>query len=169
MPQDYHIYLHSAGESTDNQTMPFDNRPKPTGGNTDPNSNGPSAPFVMQSINTVDQIISGQDMVGKGINSGVAALAKASPWVAATIALGKVADKVITTGFEHLSTYRGRFEYSMEYNNAKVQFGNMFNPFKYLYNTYHTQKQYDLQNMKIQEQRRLTGNSVYTNYSTRGV
>lgn len=149
MAQDYNIYIHSnegTGSDISKTTVPFTNQKS-----VDDNA-----------FNTVNAgIKKAEELATNGfggiVNTGVAMLSKAVPFVATAVMLGVVADKVITTGFQHLETYTGNFEYSLGLNNFKAGIGRTLNPIGTFFKVKHIQAQAHKENEAIREGNRLFG------------
>lgn len=104
MPNDYHIYLHSnEGSSLTSNTQPKEDA---MGGVFRPTS-------VIRDIQRYSQ----QANISSLVKTGAAELSKAVPYVALGVAAAKGVEKVLSTGFEHLASYTGNYQYSMEFNN----------------------------------------------------
>ena len=144
---DYHIYLHSnEGNSLASNTQPKD------------------AEESMGGVFTAKSVFKGvQQFANSGfssaINTGVAALSKAVPIVAAAVIGIKVIDSVLTTGFKHLESYTGNYQYSMEYNNFKTNIGYAINPIKLLKKQMEIHFESQKFNNKQKEYRTLMGES----------
>jgi len=142
---DYHIYLHSnEGSSLQNNLQPKDSKDSMGG-----------AFSVKGAYNKISQFASGG--FSGTINTGVASLSKAIPIVAAAVVMVKIADSVLETGFKHLESYTGNYQYSMEYNNFKTAVGNVVNPIGFFKKTLHLQAEQKKFNDKQNEYRKLMG------------
>lgn len=149
MAQDYNIYIHSnegIGSDISKTTVPFTNQKS-----VDDNA-----------FNTVNAGIKKAEEIatngfGGIVNTGVAMLGKTIPFVATAVMLGVVADKVMTTGFQHLECYTGNYAYSMGYNNFKAAIGRTLNPIGTFFKAQHIQAQAHKQNAAIREGNRLFG------------
>ena len=149
MPQDYNIYIHSdEGKGVDigKNTVPFANQE-----NVDDNAFN----SIKSGIQKAESIATGG--FGGVINTGVAALGRAIPQIALIVAAGAVANKVVTTGFQHLECYTGNFEYSLGLNNFKAAIGRTLNPIGTFFKAQHIQAQAHKQNAAIREGNRLFG------------
>ena len=103
MSQDYHIYLHSnEGNSLTSNTQP---KEEAMGGVFKPET------FIKQ--------VKKWGNMGTGglIKTGVSELEKVLPHASLAIVAAKGTDKVLSMGFQHLASYTGNYEYSMEFNN----------------------------------------------------
>lgn len=155
MGADYHIYLHSVG-----------------GGS---NGNGGSVsriqPFSSENNEDVGSafkpIKQGFSAIASGnaINTGVAALTKVVPTIATFVALTKIADKVLTTGFSHQTEYTGNYDNEVAYNNFKTSFYNAVHPIRFWLSIKHQDAQFRKQNKAIAEQNRLIGNSILKDFN----
>ena len=153
MAQDYHIYIHGEnGNGGGNNTQTFSARKE----------QGMSFPTgeVKQAFSTVKTMAS-----GGALNTGVAALAKAVPWVAIAVAIVKGVDKVISTGFAHQEEYTGNYKNSMHYNNFKTIAGNVLNPIGYFRTTIQKEFQMKKQNKEIEQQNRLVGDAILKDFN----
>lgn len=149
---DYHIYLHTdAPTSSGNQTKPFQNK-ETTGGEDN------FLPKASQVYGTAKGIVG-----GNGLNMGVAALSKVAPWVAVVVAIAKVGDKVLSTGFAHQEEYKGNYKNNVNYNNFKSMLGATFNPVGVGYSLIKQQYEIEKYNLAIQQQNKLIGNSILQN------
>lgn len=149
MAENYNIYLHSdegMGSDLGKSTVPFANQEKVSDNafNT-----------IKSGIQKAENIATGG--FGGVINTGVAALGKVVPQIALVVAAGAVANKVITTGFQHLETYTGNFEYSLGLNNFKAGLGRTLNPIGTFFKVKHIQAQAYKENEAIREGNRLFG------------
>lgn len=149
MAENYNIYLHSdegMGSDLGKSTVPFANQEKVSDNafNT-----------IKSGIQKAENIATGG--FGGVINTGVAALGKVVPQIALVVAAGAVANKVITTGFQHLETYTGNFEYSLGLNNFKAGLGRALNPIGTFFKVKHIQAQAYKENEAIREGNRLFG------------
>ena len=154
MGADYHIYLHDAGSGSSGNG----------GGNkTTPFSAKQDTPFSTKALKTVSQA---KNMVNGGlVNTGVAALTKVIPAVAVAIAVAKVTDKILTTGFAHQREYTGYYKNDMNWNNFKAEFNAVMHPIRTVYNYFHQQAQFKKQNLHIEQQNRLIGNSILKDFN----
>lgn len=140
---DYHIYLHSnEGNSLQSNLQPKD---RSMGG----------AFSVKSAYNAVNKFVSSG--FSSVINTGVAALSKAIPIVAGVMIAGKIADNILETGFHHLESYTGNYQYSMEYNNFKTVVGMIINPMKAVRAQLHIVNEQKKFNDKQKEYRTLMG------------
>lgn len=144
---DYHIYLHSnEGNSLASNTQPK-NVEESMGGVFSAKAAFMGAKQFMSS---------GFSGV---INTGVSALTKALPIVALGVIAVRETDKILTTGFHHLESYMGNYQYSMEYNNFKTIVGSIINPVGYLKKSLHLHYEQKKFNDKQREYRTLMGES----------
>jgi len=144
---DYHIYLHSnEGSSLQSNLQPKDSKESMGG-----------AFSAKAAYNEVSQFMSSG--FSSAINTGVAALSKALPVIAVAAIAVKVADSVVETGFHHLESYTGNYQYSMQYNNFKTIFGMVLNPYKAIKSQLHIQAEQKKFNDKQREYRTLMGES----------
>lgn len=142
---DYHIYLHS----NEKQSLASHTQPKEEVMDGAFSSNLKSAFGQAQTFAT-----SG---FSSYIQTGVAALSKAIPFVAAVVVAAKITDKVLTTGFGHLESYTGHYEYAMGYNNFKTNMNMAINPIGTLIRQTHIDKQNEMHNKRQNEIRSLYG------------
>jgi len=144
---DYHIYLHSnEGSSLASNTQPKDSSETLGGAFSVKGAIGDMQKFASSGFNSA-------------INTGVAALGKAVPIVAGAVVAAKIADSVLTTGFKHLESYAGNYQYSMEYNNFKTNIGYLMNPIKLLKKQIQIHFETQKFNNKQREYRTLMGES----------
>lgn len=142
---DYHIYLHSdEGNSLSSNVQP---KEETMGGSFKP----------MTIINKANQFMSSG--FSSTVNSGVATLTKAVPYVAIAVFAAKVTEKVLETGFHHLESYAGNYKYSMEYNNFKTVMGIVMNPVSLVEKSVHLMFEQKKFNDKQKEYRTLMGES----------
>lgn len=103
MSQDYHIYLHSEeGSSLASNTQP---KEETMGGRFKPNT------FIKEVKKWANMSTGGL------LKTGAAELATAHPNAALAIVAAKGTEKVLSMGFQHLASYTGNYQYSMEFNN----------------------------------------------------
>ena len=102
---DYHIYLHSnEGNSLASNTQPKDAEESMGG------------VFVPKTF--IKDVNKYANMSASGLfKTGAAELAKVYPQAALAVAAVKGTEKILSTGFEHLQSYTGNYEFSMEFNN----------------------------------------------------
>lgn len=102
---DYHIYLHSnEGNSLASNTQPKDAEESMGG------------VFVPKTF--IKDVNKYANMSASGLfKTGAAELAKVHPQAALAVAAVKGTEKILSTGFEHLQSYTGNYEFSMEFNN----------------------------------------------------
>lgn len=142
---DYHIYLHSnEGSSLQSNLQPKDSKESMGG-----------AFGVKAAYGKISQFASGG--FSGVINTGVSTLSKAIPIVAGVVIAAKVVDNVLEIGFQHLESYRGAYQYSMEYNNFKTALGVAINPIGYVKKSLHLQFEQKKFNEKQEEYRKLMG------------
>lgn len=153
---DYHIYLHSNESENGSKTTPFSAR-------SSSESNGNFAPSkVASGISSAKAYASGSQGAG---STGVAALAKAVPWLAVIYAVAKVIDYVVDTGFTHAEDYTGMYKYSVGYNNFKTHLSHVLNPIGFGFSVIHKNKQIEKQNKEITQQNKLIGNSILKDFN----
>lgn len=155
MAQDYNIYIR--GKSTTDQgtidTVPFDNRPGIVDG-----SEESVAPFIQKGISEAEDVLGGG--FSSAINTGVAMLTKAVPWLALLYTATKITDKVITTGATHMEDYTGNYNFSMGLNNLKTTINNVINPAGYGTKVLHFEMQANKERKRIEQEKQLIGNSM---------
>lgn len=150
MAQDYHIYIHDTNSGSGNKTTPFSAKTN-------------EANFATK-INTGIKKIQGV-LNGSVVNTGVAALTKAVPIVATALIVGKITDKVLTTGFAHQQEYTGIYKNNVNWNNFKNSIHNIFHPIQYGLSVLHQNAQINKQNKEIEQQNRLIGNSILKDFN----
>lgn len=144
---DYHIYLHSnEGSSLQSNLQPKDSKESMGG-----------VFSVKAAYNKISQFASSG--FSSVINTGVSALSKALPIVAVGVIAAKVADNILETGFHHLESYTGNYQYSMGYNNFKTVAGMVINPMKAVRSQLHIMAEQKKFNDKQREYRALMGES----------
>lgn len=155
MGADYHIYLHGVegGQSLGDKTKPF---------SASQTSGAKSGSAFQTGVNYVQKGINVAQNPG---STGVAALAKVAPWVAAVIAIAKITDKVLTTGFAHQEEYTGHYKNNVMYNNFKTTVNYFFHPVNTFLQISHQQAQYNKQNKEIAQQNRLIGDSILKDFN----
>lgn len=143
MATDYHIYIHGStgGESNGDSTKPFSS-----------DKNSAFKPKEDESLVEDEQ----------AQETGAAALSKVAPWVAVAIAVIKVADKVLTTGFSHLREYAGHYEYELGYNNFKTTINHVMNPVGYIKQAVHRDFQFRKENQRIEQEAKIIGKTIYS-------
>ena len=162
MAQDYHIYITSKqAESPSQKTVPWENFSSDA-----EESNESIAPFITKGIQKSQEVA--QSGFGSAVSQGVSMLAKAHPVIAIIVALVKVTDKVLTTGFTHAETYTGDYTHSLNYENIKTTIGNIINPIGYVKRMLQRNFEFDKNNKKIESERVLVGSSTLRNIN-RGV
>ena len=150
MAQDYHIYIHDTNSGSGNKTTPFSAKTN-------------ESSFATK-INTGIKKIQGV-LNGSVVNTGVAALSKAIPIVATALIVGKITDKVLTTGFAHQQEYTGVYKNNVNWNNFKNSIHNIFHPIQYGLSVLHQNAQINKQNKEIEQQNRLIGNSILKDFN----
>jgi len=158
---DYNIFIHTSNEGgMSSKTKPWANQE---------NGGGDSGSGVFTVPKSSFEMSNGEmSMEGASTETGAAALGKVSVVAAIAVTAVKVTDKILTSGFSHLETYTGHYEYSMNLNNFKTTINNIFNPFKLAMNYGRRESQFHLQNQRIEQERTLVGNSLL-NISVKGV
>lgn len=159
MAQDYNIYIHGNGHngnggSATRKTTPFDVRPAEETAMSDS-----IAPFVSDAAKQTNDFL--QNGVNSVVNSGISTLGKASPWIALGIGLTKGVESVAKTGFEHLETYTGNYQYAMGLHNLETTIGNALNPVGYMTKQIRYRAQARIEQRKIDQERTLIGNSMF--------
>ena len=141
---DYHIYLHSnEGNSLASNTQPKD--AEETMGGV----------FVPKTF--IKDVNKYANMSAGGLfKTGAAELAKVHPQAALAVAGVKVTEKVLSTGFEHLQSYTGNYEFSMGFNNFMTIFVNT-TPVTAIYKSIKINQQTKKFNDKQQAFRELMG------------
>ena len=150
MAQDYHIYIHDTNSGSGNKTTPFSAKTN-------------ESSFATK-INTGIKKFQGV-LNGSVVNTGVAALTKAVPIVATALIVGKITDKVLTTGFAHQQEYTGVYKNNVNWNNFKNSIHNIFHPIQYGLSVLHQNAQINKQNKEIEQQNRLIGNSILKDFN----
>lgn len=151
MATDYHIYLHSdTTNSGGNKTTPFSAK----------TNESSFATKINTGIKKVQGVLN-----GSVVNTGVAALTKAVPIVATALIVGKITDKVLTTGFAHQQEYTGVYKNNVNWNNFKNSIHNIFHPIQYGLSVLHQNAQINKQNKEIEQQNRLIGNSILKDFN----
>ena len=140
---DYHIYIHSDSRNGDNHTKPF--------------SSDKESAFKPTNIST-------EGLEESATETGAASLSKTSAGIAVAVAAIKVLDSVLTTGFSHLTEYTGHYEYEMGYNNWKTFVRHVTHPVDYLKQAFHRNAQYNKENIRIQEEAKLIGKTIYSDW-----
>ena len=162
MAQDYHIYLTSkTAESPSQKTIPWDNQSEEQQANSES-----IAPFSTQGIQKAQETAQGG--LGPIVSQGISKLAKAHPVVAIIVALIKITDKVLTTGFTHAETYTGDYTHAVNYANIKTGIGNFLNPIGFASRVAKRNFEFEKNNKKIESERLLVGSSTLRNIN-RGV
>lgn len=156
---DYNIFIHATGTSNSFSKI------KPWGNQEEDSADAPFTVAKSVTKNAGQFISSGFTQYAE---TGVSSLARIAPAVAIAVAAVKVTDKILTTGFSHLETYTGHYEYSMNFNNFKTAIGNFLNPIGTMMKYVRRQNQFDLQNKRVEQERTLVGNSIL-NLSVKGV
>lgn len=159
---DYNIFIHTNNEGgMSNKTKPWANQENGGG------ENGANAFTVGTNV-----INGASSFASSGFTpyaeTGVSQLSKVAPAIALGVTVAKLADKVMTTGFNHLETYTGHYEYSLELNNFKTALHNVMNPIGTFMKVLHRQYQFKLQNQRLDQERTLVGNSILST-SVKGV
>lgn len=126
---DYHIWIHGNGIDGEN------------GG----------SPFKPQTLQKQSDLSNFQTLINESF------VEKASPYVAIGLAVAKTTDKILTTGFDHLSNFTGNYQYSMAFNNVKSFIGATLNPVGVAYNTIKRTFEINKYEKRVNEQRQLVG------------
>ena len=121
----------------------------------DKNMNGPFTPF-----SNSEKFDSQSDI---GNNSGISTTKKVFPYVALAASTVLIADKILTTGFNHLAEYTGRYEYSIGMNNFNTAVNHALHPVKYAFTIARRNAQWRKQNREIEESSKLIGDSIFSN------
>ena len=150
MAQDYHIYIHDTNSGSGNKTTPFSAK----------TNESSFATKINTGIKKVQGVLN-----GSVVNTGVAALSKAIPIIATALIIGKITDKVLTTGFAHQEEYTGNYENNVNYNNFKAAISNAFHPIRTVLARVHMEKQVEKNNKEIAQQNRLIGNSIMKDFN----
>lgn len=150
MAQDYHIYIHDTNNGSGNKTTPFSAK----------TNESSFATKINTGIKKVQGVLN-----GSVVNTGVAALSKAIPIVAAALIVGKITDKVLTTGFAHQQEYTGVYKNNVNWNNFKNSIHNIFHPIQYGLSVLHQNAQINKQNKEIEQQNRLIGGSILKDFN----
>ena len=150
MAQDYHIYIHDTNSGSGNKTTPFSAK----------TNESSFATKINTGIKKVQGVLN-----SSVVNTGVAALTKAVPIVATALIVGKITDKVLTTGFAHQQEYTGVYKNNVNWNNFKNSIHNIFHPIQYGLSVLHQNAQINKQNKEIEQQNRLIGNSILKDFN----
>ena len=144
------IYANGFGQSKDRNFTPFSNVD---------DDGDPLAPFRQRSQAKRDWADSKREQE----ETGVAALAKISPYVAIAIAAVKVSSSVAGVVSSVLSDYAGDYRFSVAFNNWKSTISNVFNPIGLAVN--YTKRVFDFKKneQSLQQQRTLIGRTAINN------
>jgi len=158
---DYNIYIHSvtsdAGEA--NPTKPKKDKDSKTKPKT-----------AKRIAKGIGYISNPDSLISEGIGIAMKSASKAVPAVAVAYAVLKVADKATTTvqQFQVIST--GDYSGQIAYSNFKQSIKNIITPFSTTMNILMAQHQARIEQLKINQQISLLGESVInTSYSNKGV
>lgn len=161
--QSYAIYIRYPNEKTNNKTIPNQDRNNntkpidtPSGGSGGDDSGG-----SFGSSFSISGIVK---MVKNPMGSLIGGAAKASPVIAGVVLAAKIADAIVETALPYYEGYTGDYRVSFNYANAKSVIGAITNPLGTLNNVFTKQMEMYRENLKVQEQRLLTGNSIINSY-----
>lgn len=143
---DYHIYLHSDNQTDTSNVVPFSDR-KAAIDDFTPTQNGDGSFEEAKSINM----------------PGAAMLKKLTPWVSFGIASAVAVDKILTTGFNHLQEYTGRYEYALDINNVNTFVHNATHPISTFKSMIRKNFVYDKLNKEVEQNRALLGETIFSN------
>ena len=142
MATDYHIYLHgNLTSSNRNKTVPF--------------KQGSESPFLTQVQNFFNQ--------DEYAETGASSLMPITTALAVSVAAYKGIEKILTTGFAHLTEYTGHYEYEIQLNNFKTAINHITHPIGYAKQIIHRNAQWNKQNLQVAEERILIGDTLYKN------
>ena len=145
---DYHIYIHSENGSG-NKTQPFSTRK--------------DQPFIANQNAITTEKSEALESIS-GIEGGTSSVTKVAAVIAVAKIIHSLADKVLTTGFSHLTEYTGHYEYEMAFNNYKTSISNTLHPIKTIQKLIHRNKQFEKNNIRIAEEAKVIGKTVYSDY-----
>lgn len=163
--QSYTIYIRYPSEKTNNKCIPNNenvvNNTKPmntpsggSSGGSGEDSSGVSPSGIVRMIkNPMSALIGGAS--------------KAMPAVAGALAAAKFVDYVVETALPFYEGYTGDYRVSFNYANAKAVIGALTNPIGAMTSVAQRQMEIYRENLKVQQQRMLTGNSIINTYGGR--
>lgn len=167
--QSYAIYIRYPNEQTNNKCIP----------NQDQNNNTKPIDTPSGSGSSGGGSDSGSGSTGGGNGGGfikiiknpmgalVGGASKAIPVVAGVLLTAKIADSIVEAVLPYYEGYTGDYRVGFNYSNAKSVIGAVMNPIGTLNNVFTKQMEMYRENLKVQEQRLLTGNSIVNTYGGR--
>ena len=164
--QSYAIYIRYPNEKTNNKTIPNqeqNNNTKPInvpsgGGSSSGGDSGSSGGGSGFSVSGIIRTI--KNPMGSLLGS----VSKAVPAVAVVMTAIKLADQLVETALPYYEGYTGDYRVGFNYANAKSVIGAVMNPLGALNDTVTRQMEVYRQNLKIEQSRMLTGNSIINTY-----
>ena len=163
--QSYAIYIRYPNEQSNNKCKPKpeeNNNAKPldtpsgggSSGGEDGGSGGTYIPGVVKIIkNPMGTLVGG--------------VSKAVPIVAGVLMAAKIADSIVESAIPFYEGYTGDYRVGFNYANAKAVIGAITNPIGALTNVAQRQMEIYRQNLQVEQQRMLTGNSIINTYGGR--
>ena len=165
--QSYAIYIRYPNEQTNNKTIPNqeqNNNTKPIdtpsgggsvgGGDSGSSGGGGSAVGIVRTIKSPMRTLLGS-------------ASKALPLIGVVYATAKIVDMAVETALPYYEGYTGDYRVGFNYANAKSVIGAIANPLGTLNNVATRQMEMYRENLRVQEQRLLTGNSILNTYGGR--
>ena len=160
---DYNIYIHSDNANgPSSPTQPWSS----SGGWFQGMSWDSGSQAKAQTIQAATNVAANPDGL---VTYGIAAFAKAIPWIAAAYAVLKLAEQVTSAAISFYGPATGDYKSSVEFSNFETKKGWLLQPFSTLVNHRRTLIEIENENAKRYEQRLLLGDSVINSYSNRGV
>ena len=166
--QSYAIYIRYPNEKTNNKcvprqeennnTKPIDN---PSGGGSSGGGDSGSSGGGGFNPNRVMRAIK------HPLGSLLGAASKAIPLVAGVVLAAKLTDAAVETALPFYEGYTGDYRVGFNYANAKAVIGAISNPLGSINNYALKQMELYRENLKVEQQRMLTGNSITNTYGGR--
>jgi hypothetical protein len=163
--QSYTIYIRYPNQVSNNNCKP---RPSEEVNNTKPinipSGGGSSSGDSGGSSGSGFSIGGVVKAIKNPLGSLLGSASKAAPAIAGIMAAIKVADQLVETALPYYEGYTGDYRPSFNYANAKAAIGVIMNPLGAINNTFTRQMEVYRQNLKIEQSRMLTGNSIINTY-----
>lgn len=160
--QSYTIYIRYPNRVSNNKCKPNtsggeDNNVKPTNIPTSEEDNGSNGGGGMSIGGTLA-------ILKNPLGTLLGGVKNAYPGVSGALIAIKIADQIVETALPYYEGYTGDYRPSFNYANAKAMIGAIMNPTGTLNSLMTRQMEIYRQNLKIEQTRMLTGNSIVNIY-----
>lgn len=161
MATDYNIYIHAMWDS-DGSSDTRKGKDKTKVKNDRKGKKTAKKDYWTTPLDTVKKDINKgisnfKDQIGEGLGKGAVA-------VAVAYEVAKFTDKVLSFTLPYVANETGDFTGTIAYNNFKQVLGYVFNPVSFLKTSIQIDQQTRLNNQRLSEERKLTGNSIINTY-----